>query len=665
MKNFTKYAIITLLILTFTNCGVDNMAQIGVETKQSLALTNVTDDTQYYDDTKLTIGSHLSDTSFIIKDGVLFATGSNTYGQLGIGSTTNEDDFISTGLENVKSIFAGIYTTFVIKNDGTLWASGGVSSPFQIGNIESTTFIEVLIDNVKTMSIGEYHAMIILTDGTLLVSGLNNYGEIGTGDNSPRVSFTKLDISPVSSVSCGFSHTLIIKDGVVFATGLNDNGQLSQGNLTNLNTFTTTSRTANIISSGYKHSLCVSGGDLYSVGDNIAGQLGQGDKVDLDVFTATGDSSVENVYGGWVHSIFIKTNGDLYGAGANNVGQIGMGATAESLSFASIGVNASGLSCGYNHSIAIVSGVAYTTGYNAKGQLGQNDTATRTTFTSTSESVDSFTDETWNYFYNNDIVRNDNYRYNVSITGDEIPTIFTTLTQIGYVNELKPFDDQNITPAISSSPMTYKITGTEEFNSFTLAKVLASSITYIFKNSLGSTIKTETIDIDCKRDENGTLSLYSTTVIYYAGQQMEIGSTVEISLAHSDDIELGDFTLNNTISLGFSNLNFRHKVKDYNDYTPDSWGNIPPAIKAKVTTFTGSLDIYLSRYDYAVNFIESITGKNITIDFSDSDGAVADGITTFSSLTRRGRATFDTGAIVKDGGLYKMANSKLSFVEIV
>ena len=215
--------------------------------------------------------------------------------------------------------------------------------------------------------------------------------------------------------------------------------------------------------------------------------------------------------------------------------------------------------------------------------------------------------------------------------------------------------------------MTYTIKGTEPFNSFALSKVLATSITYTFKDSLGATVKTDTVAIDCKRDENGTLSLYPTTVVYYAGQEMETNSTVEISLTNTEgDVELGDFTLNNTIDAGFTNLSFKHGIKDYNNYTPDAFGNIPEGNKAIVTTFDITLDIYLSNYDYAVSFNESISGKNVIIDASDSNGAVADGITIFSSLTRRVRITgISTNSIVKDGSLFKMANNNIKAVEVV
>lgn len=264
------------------------------------------------------------------------------------------------------------------------------------------------------------------------------------------------------------------------------------------------------------------------------------------------------------------------------------------------------------------------------------------------------------------------------------PSTDLGFTLIGYTNPYKPFDGTNITPAVSSSPMEYTVTGTDEFNSFTLAKVLASSITYAFilpdtdpNYSLwldgtgvlsggNGIVKTATSPIDCKRDANGILSYYPTTRVFYAGMQMPIGSMVEITISNTGDVSLGDFTLNNAIRDSLTNLNFSHGIQDYNDYTPDAFGNISQGTKPKVTLFNITLDILLSNYDYAVSFNESIAGKNVMIDASDSNGADADGATIFSSLTRRVRVTNVTAnSIVKDGELYRLAGVTISALEVI
>ncbi len=258
------------------------------------------------------------------------------------------------------------------------------------------------------------------------------------------------------------------------------------------------------------------------------------------------------------------------------------------------------------------------------------------------------------------------------------------IVRLGATNPYRPFDGSNITPAIFPSPMQYVVEGLEEFNSFTLAKVLASELTYTFTLPVGDAnydlwldgvevssggngiTKTATVAIDCKRDPTGLLSLSPTTIILYADIQMPIASAVTIELTHTDDIELGDFTLNNAVCSTFTRLNFFHGMQDFNDYTPDAWGNIPEKTKAIVTKFTISCDLYLDKYDYGIAFLESIKGKFVSIDGSDSGGETPDGETKFGSLTRRGMITSATpSTIVKDGDLYYMANVKLTVQEVV
>jgi len=255
---------------------------------------------------------------------------------------------------------------------------------------------------------------------------------------------------------------------------------------------------------------------------------------------------------------------------------------------------------------------------------------------------------------------------------------------IRYTNPYRPFDGTNITPAIFTSPMTYTVKGLEEFNSFTLAKVLASSITYSFTLPSGDDnyalwldgaevgsggngiVKVNTASINCDRDGDGVLSKYPTTVAFYADYQMPTDSTVEISLTHDENISLGDFTLNNSITGGFTNLDFTHGIQDFNDYTPDAWGNIPESVKAIVTKFNVTVDIYLENYDHCVSFNESIAGKFVTIDASDSGGEATDSLTIFASLIRRVRVTGVTAkTVVKDGELYRMAGVSLAVQEIV
>lgn len=656
-----KTIILILLVLFLTGCGEDKMAHIGPETETELIETNVTDDTQEYDTTRKTVHSGVDyKRTFMIIDGTLWGTGENTNGELGIGTDANVNVFTSTGLADVKDVGTGNLFSIALKTDGTLWATGWSTAGGQdsvMGNgkvLESNVFIDTGITNVRSMAVGKTHVMIIKTDGTLWATGQNADGQLGLNHNDEVKIFTDTGIVDVISVLAPVNSTLIIKeDKTLWGTGDNVNGNLGVGDNLDKKIFTDTGMTGIKKMSGqFLRTLIIDAFDtVWSTGNNSSGELGLGDTTNRNSFVSTGVANVISIAAG--ESQLVKSNGSLWST-------IGTNVFVDTTITNVLEVQGSAFSLILKDDNSL-----WTKGTNDKGQLGQGDFVTYPAYTDTGKVADTFVNETWTYFYAGNIVRGGDNRYVVALPGATFPSYFVNLTRIGAVNELKPFDGQNITPAIFTSPMTYTVKGTEVFNAFTLAKVLADSVTYTFKNSVGATIKTETIAIDTKRDTLGILSAYPTTVVYYADEQVEADGTVEITLTRTiGNIELGSFTFNNMIDIGLSNLDFKNKPKDYNDYTPDEWGNVPESVKAIVTTFSGTLDITLDSLDYAVVFTESIAGKDVTIDFSDSNGAVANGTSIFASLTRRGRALFETNSVVKDGELYVMTKSKLTFTEV-
>jgi alpha-tubulin suppressor-like RCC1 family protein len=157
--------------------------------------------------------------SFIIKnDGTLWAAGYNYYGQLGLGNRDNQTVFVP-----VESLGAGIRAaapgarhTLVLKNDGTLWAAG--DNYFgQLGlqdTVDRSGFVRVesLGSAVSAIAAGNYHSVALKKDGTLWAAGANYRGQLAVGDNADRRGFTRLEdrrFSGVSSVLAGGDITLI------------------------------------------------------------------------------------------------------------------------------------------------------------------------------------------------------------------------------------------------------------------------------------------------------------------------------------------------------------------------------------------------------------------------------------------------------------------------
>ena len=98
----------------------------------------------------------LSEHSLILKnDGTLWGCGGNSYGQLGLGDTTNRNIFtqITTNTNDIKSVYCDRTYTLILENDGTLWGTG-YNGDGRLGLGDSTnrsTFTQVTtnVDDIK------------------------------------------------------------------------------------------------------------------------------------------------------------------------------------------------------------------------------------------------------------------------------------------------------------------------------------------------------------------------------------------------------------------------------------------------------------------------------------------------------------------------------------
>ena len=110
----------------------------------------------------------LSDHSLILKnDGTLWSCGLNNCGQLGLGDTTNRTTFsqITTSVDDVKEIYCGRNHTFILKNDDTLWGCGS-NNYGQLGlgdTTNRTTFTKITTNtnDIKSVYCGNCHTFIL------------------------------------------------------------------------------------------------------------------------------------------------------------------------------------------------------------------------------------------------------------------------------------------------------------------------------------------------------------------------------------------------------------------------------------------------------------------------------------------------------------------------
>ena len=151
-------------------------------------------------------------------------------------------------LSEVSQLACGGEHVFILKNDGSLWATG-YNEYGQLGINTSTEYIKIFIqvtaninNDVKQVACGQYHTFILKNDGSIWGCGHNDYGRLGLGDTTQRTTFTQVTINinnDVKQIACGQYHTIILKnDGSVWSCGYNGYGQLGLNDTTQRTTFT-------------------------------------------------------------------------------------------------------------------------------------------------------------------------------------------------------------------------------------------------------------------------------------------------------------------------------------------------------------------------------------------------------------------------------------------
>ncbi len=175
------------------------------------------------------------------------------------------------------------------------------------------------------------HTIMLKADGTVWTFGINENGELGTGDNTNSddpVQAVFPNGTTIIQVACGENHNLALdSNGNVWAWGANNNYQLGNSNVDKTLTPTKVEGLSGIrkIACGGQNSFAIgSKGEIYSFGQNSSGEGGIGSYTQkITVTRAKNISGIIDIKAGKNFTIALKSTGEVYVTGSNLYGELG------------------------------------------------------------------------------------------------------------------------------------------------------------------------------------------------------------------------------------------------------------------------------------------------------------------------------------------------------
>ena len=347
-------------------------------------------------------------------DYTLYAWGLNTVGQLGLngsvpsGATLNRSSPVLVGASSWSQISAGVSHSLGITTDGVLYAWGGNTTgqlgiivPFIVPNGDTITRsapTQVSVDRSWTkVAAGSGHSLALDTIGAMFAWGENTSGQLGTPSLGiiNRSSPVQIGTNLWGSINAGQGYSVALtNNGILFTWGLNSSGQLGIGTDTiarsspvQIGLLSWNSVTAG----GTLNAYGVRGdGLLYAWGGAASlGQLGLTSDVagrssptlignNILVATTIPNPSLisNNVYGqvnaGQSNTQVLTLSGLLYAWGLNSTGQLGDGTTINKSNPVQVGTSSwSIIASNYASGIGIkTDGSLFAWGTGGGGQLG-------------------------------------------------------------------------------------------------------------------------------------------------------------------------------------------------------------------------------------------------------------------------------------------------------
>ncbi|KAI5148775.1 regulator of chromosome condensation [Enteropsectra breve] len=323
----------------------------------------------------------------------LYVFGSNTMYQLGLPEDV-ESTHIPTKHEffedkEIEQIACGRIHSMVLCKGNKLY-TWGVNDDYALGRDGEEEQPELVdfSEQIVMMAGGASFSALLTKKGHVYGCGTfkSTSGVFGFSDAKMfQEKFTRIKpLKQIKAIYSGSNHLVMIdKSNAVWTVGANESGQLGTVTRPRRQKHSLTPNLA-IASGKNKKYIKASGGGFHSFainaehqaigwGSNYNGQLGHASNNQSIERTAVDLESVENVYCGLNHTIFITADKTVLGCGENAFGQCGTEGEKLFTSPRRILENADRVRTGSDHTIAQIGNKLYGWGCNMNGELGCED----------------------------------------------------------------------------------------------------------------------------------------------------------------------------------------------------------------------------------------------------------------------------------------------------